>query len=479
MANTLSLKKTLIMSVRVPVLRRIVCRQIDRTIYNRVVETDTRFPAPMALKRYDFLSSLLAGVVRNLRRGYISPLAIERLTDVFVNNTLLDSNPQKREAQRAFEQKYGRGAPNFIVLSPTKGCNLRCEGCYASSDSDSSPSLDFDTVDRIVGEVRNLFGGSFVVLSGGEPLLYRSDGKTIFDLFRKYPDMFFMFYTNGTLITGDVAKELLEVGNASPAISVEGYEDLTDERRGQGVFMKILRAMRALRQTGVPFGISVTATSKNIKTLLSDEFFNYFFELQGASYAWQFQFMPIGRGNKAFDLMVEPADRVRLYRVWEHQIRDCGHAVADFWNSGVLTNGCIAYGGKRGYIYIDWNGNIMPCVFVPYYQHNVKQLYAEGKSLADALDSEMFRRGREWQEEYLGGRTKPKNMIIPCSIRDHFANFKHNILSEEAVAENPEAAEMLGDEEYHSRMTAYDREIESLTAPIWEREYLGANKIFT
>ncbi|MBA7627287.1 hypothetical protein ES703_34749 [subsurface metagenome] len=44
-----------------------------------------------------------------------------------------------------------------------------------------------------------------------------------------------------------------------------------------------------MREVGVPFGISVTATSKNINVLLGDEFYDFDFKEQGASYMWELQ----------------------------------------------------------------------------------------------------------------------------------------------------------------------------------------------
>jgi MoaA/NifB/PqqE/SkfB family radical SAM enzyme len=289
--------------------------------------------------------------------------------------------------------------------------------------------------------------------------------------------MFFLVYTNGTLVTKEVADKLAELGNVTPSISVEGFEKETDERRGKGTFKKILQSFENLRNAGVPIGISVTATSKNEDLLLSDEFYDYFFKEQGVTYMWQFQLMPIGRSTHAFDLMVDPEKRVQLYRKWEYLIKDKQYCVADFWNSGVLVNGCIAYGRRGGYFYIDWNGNIMPCVFVPYYVDNVYELYKNDKSLVDALFSDFMKRGRKWIREYGQAHPKtPNNWLMPCSIRDHYHNFRENILPYEAEGESKEAEESLKDPEYYRVLKQYDQELANLTKNIWEREYVGPEK---
>ena len=110
---------------------------------------------------------------------------------------------------------------------------------------------------------KKLWGIRFVVISGGEPFAYRSEGKGIVDLCEKHSDCFFMTYTNGTLINENVSRRLSKAGNMLLCISVEGWKERTDERRGEGVFNKVLTTMDRLRTDGVPFGLSLTGTRHN------------------------------------------------------------------------------------------------------------------------------------------------------------------------------------------------------------------------
>ena len=153
------------------------------------------------------------------------------------------------------------------------------------------------------------------------------------------------------------------------------------------------------------------------------------------------------------------------------------YCVADFWNSGVLSDGCIAYGRSGGYLYVDWNGNIMPCVFVPYYEDNIKELYKQNKKLADALFSDLFKKGREWQIKYGYDpnhefKSKPKNWLMPCSIRDHWKNFRENIISKTTKSQDEFAKQALESEEYNKTLEEFDKELSEKTEPIWRKEYL-------
>ncbi len=453
--------------------RHFLIKNIDKYIYKNVVENDRTSLKKVQLKKYEFLSAMLNGAVKNMDKGYISKHVANKLIEVLVYNSFMHGAEEINIEIEKFKQKYGVLPPSFIVLSPTQRCNLNCIGCYASSTSRTAATLPYSVVDKIVKEVHDTFGSRFITVSGGEPFMYRSEGKTLLDIFEKYNDMFFLVYTNGTLITPEIAKRLEMLGNVTPAISVEGFEKETDERRGKGIFKKVLNCFNNLREAGVPFGASVTATSKNVDLLLTDEFYDFYFNKQGISYMWQFQLMPIGRGEEILNLMVNPHKRVQLYRMWERMLHEKKYCLADFWNSGVLSNGCIAYGRSGGYVYIDWNGNIMPCVFVPYYVDNIYDLYKNGKTLSDALFSDLMKNGRHWQKKYgLENMKKPKNWLMSCSIRDHYEVFRKSILTDNVEPEDKFAGEALESDKYYKTLVQYDIDLEKITGKIWENEYL-------
>jgi hypothetical protein len=243
-------------------------------------------------------------------------------------------------------------------------------------------------------------------------------------------------------------------------------------REASGTFQKILDALAILRGAGVPFGVSITATRENVDLLLTDEFYDYYFLELGVCYMWQFQLMPIGRGKDEAALMVEPEDRVRLFRKWEQVLSEKRYCLADFWNSGLLSRGCIAYGRNGGYFYIDWHGNITPCAFIPYYVDNIYELYDNGRTLCDAVNSDFMKKGRKWQCEYgLDHKKKPDNWLMPCSIRDHYEIFRSGVLPAGAKPEDEKAREALESQEYLEMLKKYDEKLKDLTENIRQSEY--------
>jgi len=468
------LSPTLIKMANHKYLRKLLTKKIDGYIYKSTVNNNSEDLKQVQLKQYQFLSAMLHCVIRNVGKGYISKEVTRKIIDVLVENNLMEGDQSYEQAVEKFTQKYGEPPPSFIVFSPTQKCNLHCVGCYASSTANTATTIPYPYVDRVVSEVHDSWGSRFITISGGEPFMYKSEGKTLLDIFQKYNDMLFLIYTNGTVINEEVTQRLMESANATPAISVEGFEKETDERRGAGTHKKILETFERLRQAGVPFGISVTATSQNADLLLTDEFYDFYFKEQGACYMWQFQLMPIGRGKDEIDLMVNPEKRLQLYRKWEKVLSEKRYCIADFWNSGVLTRGCIAYGRSGGYAYIDWNGNVTPCAFIPYYVDNIYDLYNSGKILSDAIFSDFMKNGRKWQKKYgLDNCKKPKNWLMPCSIRDHYEIFRNSVLPKDAKPEDEKAREALESDEYFEVLKKYDEELEGLTEKIWETEYLN------
>ena len=452
-------------------LRKLAGNYARKYMQRIIVDEDNGYTKNIRLERYTILSNLVVTLERALTNKNISPQVRKKILDIFVSRVFLENEKNSREN---FIKEFGQEPPGFITISPGKKCNLQCTGCYAGSGAKSTEKLEYSTVDRIVREKTELWNSFFTVISGGEPLMWRSEGKGILDLCREHPDNYFMMYTNGTMIDEKMAKAIADVGNLTPAISVEGFEEETDERRGKGVFGKVLEAMANLREVGVPFGISVTATRNNAEKIVSDEFIDFFFEKQGTVYGWMFQYMPIGR-SQTLDLMVTPEQRKWMFEREKHIIHDKHVFLPDFWNGGVFSSGCLAGGRSGGYIYIDWNGSVTPCVFYPYSKNNIKDIYANGGNLNDALKSDLMVGIRKWQRDY-GFEKKGKdvkNFIAPCGIRDHYEFTRKHIVQTGAKPIDPDAAIAIKDPEYYEGMVKYNEKFMKLTDPIWQKDFIG------
>lgn len=261
-------------------------------------------------------------------------------------------------------QAYGV-CPAFFVMDALFWCNRACYGCYAGSlpYKKGAPVPPLGLIKRVVRQMNEQAGLYYVVISGGEPLLRSED---LFELARTFPYITFMLYTNGDLITDEVIRKMAELGNISVCVSVEGYETETDGRRGKGHFAKITKAMRRLKEAGVVFAISVTITRENADVVTSDGFIKYYIVL-GARYAWYFMCIPIGSEEPDISLMITPEQRDHCSKQTKRWREMFPIIVADFWNDGLLVDGCIAGGRRYFHLKATQQGtySIGPCVFCP------------------------------------------------------------------------------------------------------------------
>ena len=372
--------------------------------------------------------------------------------DCVIQNFFINAAVIGRQRQEQLRKELNIWLPWFFVISPTARCNLTCVGCYAGNYS-KQEDLSFELVDRIFNEAKDL-GIYFVTVSGGEPFMW----PHLLDIMEKHHDMFFQIYTNGTLITKDVANRLGKLGNAAPAISIEGFEKETDARRGEGTFKRIMEAMDNLRNAGVPFGFSATPTKLNIETLMSDEFIDLMIE-KGCSIGWFFQYVPIGR-KPDVSLMATPEQRFRLRRR-SIEIRNTKPIfIGDFWNDGPYVGGCICGARQAGYFHINCHGDVEPCVFLQFSVDNIKD-----KKLIDVIQSPFFKAFQEAQPY-----RENNNLLTPCALIDNPQVLRDIVTKFNAKPSYNSSMDVITNPEIISFLDNYTKEYRKLVDPIWEND---------
>ena len=260
-------------------------------------------------------------------------------------------------------------------------------------------SMDFDTLDSII-EQGKAFGTYMYIYSGGEPLVRKKD---IIRLCEKHDDCAFLSFTNATLIDEDFADEMLRVQNFIPAISVEGFEEETDMRRGKGTYAAVVKAMDILKAKKLPFGFSTCYHRQNTDVIGSEAYFDAMIE-KGCKFGWFFTYMPVGV-DAVPELMATADQREYMY----HQIRSFRATkplfTLDFWNDGEYVKGCIA--GGRNYLHINAGGDIEPCAFIHYSDSNIHE-----QTLLEAYRRPLFM-------QYHRNQPFNQNHLRPCPLLDN------------------------------------------------------------
>ena len=205
---------------------------------------------------------------------------------------------------RKMREVHQCNVPWLILMDPTSACNLHCTGCWAA-EYGNRLNLTFEEMDNVITQGKEL-GIYFYMFTGGEPLVRKAD---IIKLCEKHNDCAFLAYTNGTLVDEAFCEQMQKVGNLYLAISLEGFAEVNDLRRGNGVFGKVMNAMSLLKQHGLIFGTSICYTSKNIETVTSDEFVDLLVE-NGSRYALYFHYMPVGAQNSPYKELFRRVNRL-------------------------------------------------------------------------------------------------------------------------------------------------------------------------
>ena len=316
----------------------------------------------------------------------------------FFENFLFNASLKGSAIQHEVSEREGCNVPWAILLDPTSACNMHCTGCWAA-EYGNKLNLSLETIDSIIRQGKEM-GTYMYIYTGGEPLVRKDDLMKICEM---HPDCAFLAFTNGSLIDEEFCNEMLRVKNFVPAISLEGFEEANDGRRGEGVYQKVQNAMKLLKEHKLPFGISTCYTSKNVEDVSSEKYFDLIID-SGALFVWFFHYMPVGN-DAAVELLPSPEQRELMFnKIREY--RKCKPIFSmDFQNDAQYVHGCIA--GGRNYLHINAKGDVEPCVFIHYSNCNIHDT-----SLLDAYKSPLFM-------AYHDNQPFNDNMLRPCPMLEN------------------------------------------------------------
>jgi MoaA/NifB/PqqE/SkfB family radical SAM enzyme len=219
------------------------------------------------------------------------------------------------------------------------------------------------------------------VIGGGEPLVRRE----IVDITRKFPEIIFLVFTNGLLIDDGLLKKMKKQNNFVPVISLEGYEEETDGRRGKGVYHHLRNTAKKLTGKGIFWSVSITVTRSNFDEITGNQFIEDLRDL-GCKLFFFVEYTPIREGTEDWILTKrQREDLIARRDSFRSQYQALFIAIP---GDEEEIGGCLSAG--RGFIHISADGDVEPCPFAPYSDTSLKD-----SSLKDALQSEFLKSIRQ------------------------------------------------------------------------------------
>ena len=322
-------------------------------MYQLIESLYSRFRKEIKMENFDIQAYMTRGVEKVVSDAVKATLKNPK-ESIYMAKFALASKKASQKRRKA--EEAGEHIPPFLIASITSSCNLHCAGCYSRCNN---ATTDAEPVKQLTGaEWAGIFdeadelGVSFILLAGGEPML-RYD---VIEEASKRSDILFPIFTNGTYM-GEKYYDLFDKNrNLIPIMSIEGEKEITDNRRGEGVYDKLIEGMNELNRRGLIFGASVTVTTENLKEVSSDAFLKELSD-RGCKAVIFVEFVPVT--EEATHLA--PGDKEREYLKKEiARLRETHPEMVyiSFPGDEKSSGGCVAAG--RGFFHINSHGGAEP-----------------------------------------------------------------------------------------------------------------------
>ncbi len=309
-----------------------------------------------------------------LRYARVMP-GIVRLTAAYIKSSII----------RKEELKRGLQVPPFLIISITAKCNLKCAGCYAVATGTvcdhKENSLELEQWRKIIQQAKELGVFGFII-AGGEPFII----PNLLQLSEEFKDRLFLIFTNGTLLKEHDFERLRnrKLTNTIIVVSIEGDQEITNRRRGTGVYKKVISTIKHLDHVGIISGISVTINRTNFKYWMNEKNIDALIA-SGVRLGFFLEYIPVDNNT---DLMLSNKER-RKFRQMILTFRETKqiflvHSPGD----EELMRGCVSAG--RGFAHITPSGDLTPCPVSNIATHNLLT-----STLREGLKSPLFKIIRE------------------------------------------------------------------------------------
>jgi len=290
--------------------------------------------------------------------------------------------------RKAYKEKENLHIPPFLISSIATDCNLTCRGCYARANDICGTQAKAQKEELTAEQWKKIFeeaakmGINFNLLAGGEPMLR----KDILKAASEVRDMIFPIFTNGTIMSESYIDLFAENLNLIPILSLEGCMESTDDRRGQGVFNRVIHSMELLKDRGLFYGTSITVTTENIDVATSLSYVNLLKDL-GCKIIFFIEYVPSEENTEHLALDEKNIAKMEI-NLEKLRVAFEDVIFLSFPGDEKAMGGCLAAG--RGFFHISPDGKAEACPFSPYSDSSIAEV-----GLKEALKSPFFAKLRD------------------------------------------------------------------------------------
>lgn len=284
---------------------------------------------------------------------------------------------------RLVEKATINKTPLKATFEITPFCNFKCNMCYVRQSQKEIKAagglLRKDFWLRIADELQAM-GCLFILITGGEPLTH----PDFIDIYKglKKRGFFITINTNGSLMS----EELIEMFKNDPprrlnvtlyGSSNETYKELCHRTNG---FDETSKALKLIKKKQIDCKINATVVKENLKDFpkiikIAQELG---LPLEETSYLFPTQ----RKGYEKIDILssrVSPQDAALIG--WDVTINKLGMKKEDFYvqrknhflaTKKIIQNICLDCRAGKSACWINWKGDLTPCVFMEEPYVNIK-----------------------------------------------------------------------------------------------------------
>lgn len=293
-------------------------------------------------------------------------------------------------------QKFS--APLMVVWNFTQACNYKCKHCYQDAHKRLEDELTLGEKYALV-EMLAHHDVCMIAFSGGEPLM----GEGFYETARHAHalGLHMTVATNGSLLTPENCRRLLDVGIKYAEISLDSLDPETHDkfRGGTGYWKRSVQGIRnAIATPELRTGVAMTVTKLNFDEL--ENMIRWSID-EGANVFYAFNFIPTGRGKGIAGMDLTPDQREEMLGILHKYL--CGREIDVMSSAPQFGRACMQYVGPDGlvntghygmgqystakvlakyvggcgagrlYHAIQPNGDVTPCVFMPEKVGNIRE----------------------------------------------------------------------------------------------------------